>query len=184
MHFWLRLAAGIDRFSERVGVFVYWLTLLMTVLGAYNAIARYADRFSGMRLSSNMYIELQWYLYSIVFLLGAAYTLKRDSHVRVDVFYGRLSRRGKAWIDLVGTLVFLFPFCVLMLIVSWPAVVNSWAVMEMSPDPGGLPRYPIKSIIPLAFVLLMLQGASQLVKQIAILRNLDLDPGAEDGEGA
>lgn len=142
----------------------------MVLIGAYNALARYIDRFSGWGLSSNTYIELQWYLFSVLFLLGAAYTLKHDSHVRVDVFYGRLSARGKAWINLVGTLLFLFPFCVLMLVMSWSSVANSWAVWEMSPDPGGLPRYPIKTIIPIAFVLLILQGVSMLIHQIAILR--------------
>ena len=170
MQFWLRLASAIDRFSDRVGKFVYWLTLVMVLLGAYNALARYFDRYTGLSLSSNLYFELQWYLYSIVFLLGAAYTLKSDSHVRVDVFYGRLSERGKAWINVIGTLAFLIPFCILMLIVSWPAVQNSWAVLEMSPDPGGLPRYPIKSIIPLAFVFLILQGVSMLIRQIDIIR--------------
>ncbi len=171
MQFWLRIASLIDRMNEYIGRWVYWLTLAMVIIGAYNALARYFDRFSGWSLSSNTYIELQWYLFSIVFLLGAAYTLMHDSHVRVDVFYGRLSTRGKAWINLLGTILFLFPFCTLMLVMSWPSVMNSWAVMEISPDPGGLPRYPIKTIIPLAFVLLILQGVSMTIKQIEVIRN-------------
>ncbi len=170
MQSWLRIASWIDRLNERIGRWVYWLSLIMVLIGAYNALARYIDRFTGWGLSSNTYIELQWYLFSILFLLGAAYTLKHDSHVRVDVFYGRLSARGKAWINLTGTLLFLFPFCILMLVMSWSSVANSWAVWEMSPDPGGLPRYPIKTIIPIAFVLLILQGISMLVRQIAILK--------------
>ncbi len=170
MQLWLRIASHIDRLNERIGKLVYWLALVMVLIGAYNALARYIDRFTGWGMSSNTYIELQWYLFSVLFLLGAAYTLKHDKHVRVDVFYGRLSARGKAWINLLGTLLFLFPFCILMLVMSWPSVVNSWAVMEMSPDPGGLPRYPIKSIIPVAFVLLILQGISMTVRQVAILR--------------
>ena len=173
MRVWLLLSDWIDRINDYIGRFVYWLALIMVLIGAYNALARYIDRFSGWGLSSNTYIELQWYLFSILFLLGAAYTLKSDDHVRVDVFYGRLSRRGKAWINLIGTIAFLFPFCILMLVMSWSSVANSWAVMEMSPDPGGLPRYPIKTIIPIAFVLLILQGISMLVRQIAILRNWD-----------
>ncbi len=164
------VASSIDQFNERVGKVVYWLTLIMVMIGAYNAIARYFDRYTGWGLSSNTYIELQWYLFSLVFLLGAAYTLKRDSHVRVDVLYGRLSRKGKAWVNLLGTVLFLFPFCILMIIVSWSSVTNSWAVMEMSPDPGGLPRYPIKTMIPIAFLLLILQGISMLLNQIIILR--------------
>ena len=178
MQTWIRISDWIDRFNDRIGRFVYWLALVMVVIGAYNAVARYIDRFTGWSLSSNTYIELQWYLFSILFLLGAAYTLKHDAHVRVDVFYGRLSRRGKAWINLIGTLVFLFPFCILMLVMSWPSVANSWAVMEMSPDPGGLPRYPIKTIIPIAFVLLILQGLSMLVRQIVILK----EPQGGDAE--
>lgn len=170
MQSWLRLASWIDRLNDQIGRWVYWLSLIMVLMGAYNALARYIDRFTGWGLSSNTYIELQWYLFSILFLLGAAYTLKHDSHVRVDVFYGRLSARGKAWINLLGTLLFLFPFCILMLVMSWSSVANSWAVWEMSPDPGGLPRYPIKTIIPIAFVLLILQGISMVVHQIAILK--------------
>lgn len=169
MQLWLRVASWIDHINDWIGRGVYWLTLLMVLLGAYNAVARYVDRYTGGGLSSNTYIELQWYLFSIVFLLGAAYTLRHDGHVRVDVFYGRLSDRGKAWINIIGTVLFLFPFCILMLVMSWPFVANSWDVMEMSPDPGGLPRYPIKSIIPVAFVLLMLQGISMLIRQVSIL---------------
>ena len=176
-----RVASSIDLFNERVGKVVYWLTLMMVMIGAYNAMARYFDRYTGWGLSSNTYIELQWYLFSLVFLLGAAYTLKRDSHVRVDVLYGRLSSRNKAWINLLGTILFLFPFCILMIIVSWPSVQNSWAVMEMSPDPGGLPRYPIKTMIPIAFVLLILQGISMLFNQIIILQETSL---ATDQSGA
>jgi len=179
MDFWLRLADRIDRFSERTGRAVYWLTLAAVIIGAFNATARYLDRYTGLALSSNTYIELQWYMFGLIFLLGAAYTLKRDGHVRVDVLYGRLSRKGRAWINTIGTILFLFPFCVLMVRVSWPSVSNSWAVMEMSPDPGGLPRYPIKTIIPVAFILLMLQGVSLLVREIAVL----LGYGAAVDEG-
>lgn len=170
MRFWLRIASGIDRFSEWTGRAVYWLTLAMVFVGAFNAIARYLDRYVGLGLSSNTYIELQWYMFSLVFLLGAAYTLRHDAHVRVDVLYGRLSRRGRAWVDLLGTVLLLIPFCLLVLWTSWPTVHNAWAVREMSPDPGGLPRYPIKTVIPLAFLLLLVQGVSMLIKQIAVLK--------------
>lgn len=170
MRFWVRLADGIDGLNERIGRFTYWLVLLMVLVGAYNALARYMDRYTGLGLSSNSYIELQWYLFSIVFLLGAAYALKHEAHVRVDVLYGRLGPRGQAWINIAGTVLFLIPFCLLMIVVSWPAVMNSWRVLEMSPDPGGLPRYPIKTIIPIAFVLLILQGVSMLVRQVVVLR--------------
>lgn len=175
MQRWLRLARGIDRFSERTGRFVYWLTLVMVLIGSYNAIARFTDRYTGLGLSSNTWLELQWYLFSLVFLLGAAYGLRHDVHVRVDVVYESLSERGRAWINLLGTALFLIPFSVLMLVTSWPMVRNSWAVWEQSSDPGGLARYPIKTIIPLAFVLLIVQGVSLAVKQIAILRDHEHD---------
>jgi len=171
---WLYWARRIDHFSEWSGRVLYWLTLGMVGIGAFNAIARYLDRYTGLGLSSNMWIELQWYLFSLVFLLGAAYTLKDDAHVRVDVLYTQLSRKGKAWVNLLGTVLFLMPFCAVILWMSIPFVSNSWAILEMSPDPGGLPRYPIKTVIPLALVLLMVQGASILIREVAVLRGADL----------
>lgn len=170
MQRWLRLARSIDALTERIGRLVYWLTLGMVLLGSYNAIARYTDRYTGLGLSSNTWLELQWYLFSLVFLLGAAYGLKHDVHVRVDVVYESLSKRGRAWINLLGTALFLFPFSLLMLVMSWPMVRNTWAVLEQSPDPGGLPRYPIKALVPVAFVLLFLQGVAQAIKAVATLR--------------
>lgn len=172
MQRWLRLAYGIDRVNEGIGRGVYWLTLVMVLIGALNAVIRYFDRYMGIGISSNLFFELQWYLFTVVFLVGSAYALKHNAHVRVDVFYGRLSVRGKAWINLLGTVLFLIPFCVLMIWMSWPAVMSSWALREMSPDPGGLPRYPIKTVLPLAFVLLLVQGMSLLIKQVAILRGV------------
>lgn len=179
MHTLLRIAHRIDQTNEWIGRVVYWLTLVMVGVGAYNALVRYLDRFTGLGLSSNTYIELQWYMYSLIFLLGAAYTLKHNAHVRVDVLFMRLTPRGRAWVNLGGALLFLLPFCILVIWTSWPTVHNSWAVLEVSPDPGGLPRYPIKTIIPIAFVLLFLQGVSLAIKQIAFLR----DPAAEDIPG-
>ena len=190
MQRWLRLADAVDRLNERLGRGLYWLTLVMVVVGSYNALMRYLARFVqidpaeagffgrvlrevgevALKLGSNLFIELQWYLFSLVFLLGAAYTLKHNAHVRVDVLYARLSERGQAWIDLLGTVLFLLPFCVLMLWASWPVVEDSWARLEGSPDPGGLPRYPLLTALPIAFILLMLQGGALLVRQVALLR--------------
>lgn len=166
---WIRVSRAIDRISEGIGALIGWLTLAMILIGAYNAVVRYGGRFVGWKLSSNAYIELQWYLFSLIFLLGASYALRRDVHVRVDVLYGRLRPRQKAWIDAVGTVLFLFPFCGAILWFSWPAIRNSWEVMEQSPDPGGLPRYPIKAVILIAFVLLAIQGIAELIKRIAFL---------------
>ena len=168
-----RAAQLVDRLNERIGKLVGWLVLAMILIGAFNALARYAGRWLGVNLSSNAYLEAQWYLFSLVFLLGAAYTLKHDGHVRVDVLYSRLSQRRRDWIDLVGTLVLLLPFSAFCLAVSWPAVYNSWAVLEGSPDPGGLPRYPLKTMILVAFVLLILQGLAQLVRLVSRVRSPD-----------
>lgn len=172
MRIWLLLSQAIDRLNEAIGRWVGWLTLAMVLIGAYNAVVRYLGGFLGRQLSSNAYLELQWYLFSLVFLLGASYTHQQGAHVRVDLIYGRLAERGRAWIDLVGTLVLMLPFTVVTLWLSWPSVRNSWAVREVSPDPGGLARYPIKSVILLAFVLLVLQGVSHAIKQVAILRGV------------
>lgn len=167
---WLRVAHTIDRISESVGRLVHWLALLMVLVGVWNAAVRYLGPAVGLNLSSNAYIELQWYMFSLLFLLAAAYTLKHDRHVRVDVLYVRCSARAQAWIDLLGTLVFLIPFSVLGIWMTWPAVRNSWRILEGSPDPGGLPRYPIKTVILVAFALLILQGAAEAMKRIAFLR--------------
>lgn len=173
MHILKRMAAAIDGLNDRIGAVIRWLALIMVLVGAFNALARYATRYTDVSLSSNAYLDLQWYFFSLIFLLGAAYGLNHDVHVRVDVMYERLSRKARAWIDLAGTVLFMLPFSLLMLYVSWPAVRNSWSIREVSPDPGGLPRYPIKAVILVGFVLLVLQGFSQIVKQVEILRGGD-----------
>ncbi len=183
-----RAADAIDRLNEWVGRGIQWFALLMVLIGAFNAVARYATKYTSSTLTSNALIDLQWYLFSLIFLLGAAYGLKHDVHVRVDVLYSKLSDRGRAWIDLCGSVLFLLPFCVLMLYTSWPAVRNSWAIHETSPDPGGLPRYPLKAVILVSFVLLFLQGLSRIVEAAAVLRgespeDAGLDTDHHRGEG-
>jgi TRAP-type mannitol/chloroaromatic compound transport system permease small subunit len=150
-------------------VVVGWLTLAMVLLGAFNAVARYLDRDFDLGLSSNAQIELQWYLFGIIFLLGGVYALRRGAHVRVDVLYNLLSVRARAWLDLGGTVLFLIPLAIFALWVSWPAVHNSWLIREQSPDPGGLPRYPIKVVILVAFALLLVQAGSEVIKQLAVI---------------
>lgn len=172
MRLLLRASRAIDALSRIVGRCVAWLTLAMVLLGAFNALARYFDRAAGGGLSSNAYVELQWYLFSLVFLLGAPYALRADAHVRVDVLYGRLGPRGQAWIDLVGGLLLLIPFCCFALVVSWPAVRDAWSVREVSPDPGGLVRWPIKMAVLVSFGLLLLQGLSETVKRAALLSGI------------
>ncbi len=177
----LSLSATIDRASDATGRFVRWLTLAMVVIGSANALFRYLGRFIGVNLSSNTYLEAQWYLFSLIFLLAAPYTFRHDAHVRVDVLYGRLSNTGRAWINLAGGVCFLIPFCVLMIWLSWSWVANSWKVMEMSPDPGGLPRYPLKTVIPITFGLLILQGFSEITKAIATIRGTQNGPTPDAG---
>ncbi len=141
----------------------------MVIIGTWNVIGRYLGRITGTELSSNSFIESQWYIFDLVFFLGAAYVLQHDEHVRVDIFYSQFSPKRKALINLLGTVLFLIPFCILVIIFSWGTIIDSWIDQEVSPDPGGLPRYPIKTLIPIAFILLIFQGISEAIKNVAIL---------------
>jgi TRAP-type mannitol/chloroaromatic compound transport system permease small subunit len=176
----LRLARGIDRLTGRIGRVVSWLTVLTVLVAAGNALARYLGRFAGVRLSSNLWLELQWYLFSVVFLFAIAWAVERDAHVRVDVLSTRLAPRARAWIDLCGHLLLLFPFTLFLLWATLPSVRASWAVREGSPDPGGLLRYPLKAMVPVALGLVLLQGVSQVIKDLARLRGrlAVAEPGA------
>ncbi len=176
----IRYADAVDRLNGWIGGLSRWLIVVMVGIGAYNAVARYATRDLGVNLASNSLNELQWYLFSVVFLLGAAYCLKEDVHVRVDVLYERLSPKGRGWIDLLGSVLFLLPFSVLMIQVSIPAVRNSWRILETSPDPGGLPRYPLKSLLIVAFALLFLQGLAQIVRAVERIRGTGDEPPRHD----
>lgn len=164
MRLLLALSRAIDALSEAVGRLVVWLVLLVALLSAGNAVMRYAFNYS-----SNAYLEAQWYMFSLIFLLGGAYALKHNAHVRIDLLFGRLSRRAQAWIDLLGTLLFLIPMSLGVIYLAWPWFLNSFAAKEVSPDVGGLPRWPIKLMVPVGFALLLLQGLSELIKRIAFL---------------
>jgi TRAP-type mannitol/chloroaromatic compound transport system permease small subunit len=177
-----RLIALIDGLNDKIGVIIRWMALVMVLIGAIGAVLRYFSRGLGLALNLTPAIEAQWYLFSVIFLMGAAYGLHHDVHVRVDVMYERLSARARAWIDLAGTLLFLIPFSVLMLYVSFPAVRASFQVREVSPDPGGLPRYPIKALILVSFVLLLLQAVSQIVKQVDVIRGHAVDEFDHEAE--
>jgi TRAP-type mannitol/chloroaromatic compound transport system permease small subunit len=165
----LALARAIDALNERVGRLVLWAVGAVTLVSAGNAVARYA-----LGLSSNAWLEIQWYLFAGIFLLGAGYTLKHNGHVRIDIFYSRSSPRTQAWIDLAGGLLFLLPLALLMLWLSWPGFAESWRSGETSPDAGGLVRWPVRLLIPLGFGLLALQAIAEIVKRVAFLRGLDL----------
>ena len=165
MEFWSKLSAGIDRINQLLGKAAGIMILLSCVVSAVNALLRY-----GLDISNNWPLELQWYLFSAAVMLGAAYTLKRNEHVRVDLIYSRLSDRGRIWVDLFGLLFFLMPACILFAWLSWTTLFYpSWLVMEHSMNSGGLARYPIKFVVPLGFLMLSLQGASEIIKRIGAL---------------
>jgi TRAP-type mannitol/chloroaromatic compound transport system permease small subunit len=176
----LPIAQKIDALNEMIGKLMLWLVLITIGLGVWNALGRFIGRAIGQNLTSNGIIEGQWYLFDIFFLFGAAYTLKHNEHVRVDIFYHNWSPRRRAIADLAGTLVFLIPFCVLVIVASWQAIVQSWLIGEVSPDPGGLPRYPIKTAIIISCLLLILQGIAEIIKNWAKLTgHLPIDPAPE-----
>lgn len=160
----LAIARAIDALSERVGRLVIWLVLVATLISAGNALVRYA-----LGTSSNAWLEIQWYLFGAIFLLAAGYTLKHNGHVRIDIFYNRLGPRGQAWIDLAGGLLFLLPMAVLLAWLAWPIFLDSWITQEMSPDAGGLLRWPVKLMLPLGFVLLALQGVAEVIKRVGVI---------------
>ena len=176
MGFLLRLSRAIDALNERVGHLVYWLVLAAVVVSAGNATMRYL-----FDMSSNAWLELQWYLFSAVFLLAAGYTLLHNEHVRIDVVAGRLSPRGRAWVDLVGSVFFLLPMAIIIMVLSWPVLVESYQRNEVSSDAGGLLRWPVKLLIPLGFLLLSLQGISEIIKRIAFLLGRIPDPAERHG---
>jgi TRAP-type mannitol/chloroaromatic compound transport system permease small subunit len=160
----LALARLIDALTERVGRVVIWLVLTATLISAGNAMIRYT-----LGESSNAWLEIQWYLFGAMFLLGAGYTLKHNGHVRIDIFYNRFGPRGQAWIDLVGGLLFLMPMAMLLAWLAWPMFHEAWITQEMSPDAGGLLRWPVKLLLPLGFGLLALQGVAEVIKRIGVL---------------
>lgn len=175
----LRVSDAIDALNEWIGSKTAYIVMAMVAIGFVNVVARYVGRFIGTRLTSNVIIELQWYLFSIMFFLGFAYILKHNLNVRVDFWYANWSPQRRALIDLAGTLLFLIPFCILAIVVtfnpvmfSWGRLPNgNWGTWEMSPDPDGLPRAPIKSMIIVAFVLLLLQSIAQVIKYLAVVTN-------------
>lgn len=173
----LKLSRIIDTVSETVGRLSVWIVVLTIAVGFYNVAARYIGRFVGLQLSSNALIELQWYLFSVLFFLGFAYILKHSANVRVDFLYTNWGERRKALVDFLGTILFLIPFCIIGIYVtinpvllSWGRLPDgSWGTWEVSPDANGLPRAPIKTMIIVAFVLLLAQAISQAIKYFAIL---------------
>ena len=171
MKFFLAVSRLIDSLNERVGQAVGWLVLAVVLVSAGNAAVRYS-----LNLSSNAWLEIQWYLFSAVFLLGAGYTLKRNEHVRIDVVAGKLSKRAQAWADIFGALLFLLPMAVIIMVLSWPMFMQAYTGHEISSDAGGLIRWPVKLLIPAGFALLVLQGVSEIINRIAFLRGINAEP--------
>ncbi len=161
----LSISNAIDLLNQKLGGICNFLILAACVVSAANAMIRYAFGYS-----SNAWLELQWYMFAIVIMFGAAYTFKRNEHVRVEILYLMLSERGQLWLDLIGTVIFLIPSCLLLAYLSWPFFQQAYAVGEISSNAGGLVRWPIKFVIPAGFVMLALQGVSEAIKRVAALK--------------
>ena len=164
MRFLLAISRAIDAVNDRLGRLANWLVIAACLISAANAMSRYA-----FDLSSNAWLEIQWYLFAAMVMLGASYTLKMNEHVRVDIVYTHLSERGKEWLDLVGTAVFLVPSMLVIAYYSWPFFMQSWAINEISGNAGGLLRWPVKLLVPLGFFLVAMQGISEIIKRAASL---------------
>ncbi len=173
----LSVSRIIDWLSERIGHAFYWLVLVTVLISAANAVVRKA-----FNVSSNSFLEIQWYLFSAIFLFLAGYTLLRNDHVRIDVIAGRLSKKAQAWIDIVGTVFFLFPMAFLLMWLAWPVFVDAYERHEISTNAGGLIIWPARLLVPIGFLLLLVQGVSELIKRIAFLRGLIPDPSEKHHE--
>ena len=173
----LSLSRAIDKLNERVGLTVSWLVLAAVLISAANAIVRKA-----FNVSSNSFLEIQWYLFSVVFLFCAGYTLLRNQHVRIDVIAGRLSPQAQAWIDILGTIFFLMPMAITIMWLSWPVFVQAYQRGEVSTNAGGLLIWPARLLVPIGFFLLVIQGFSELIKRVAFLKGLIPDPAQKQHE--
>lgn len=171
MNAMLKLSALIDGTNDRIGRGIIWLILAAVLISSGNAIVR--KIFS---TSSNALLEIQWYLFATVFMLGAGYTFLKNAHVRIDFISNHLSARARNWIDILGIVIFLAPLCLILIKLSWPLFANAWNSGEMSQNAGGLIRWPMYLLIPLGMSLLLLQGISELIKRIAFLRGALGDP--------
>ncbi len=167
MKFLLSLSQRIDSLSRAAAVVAIWLVLICALVSAGNAVSRYT-----FDLSSNAWLELQWYMFGATVLLGAPRLLCTNGHIRVDLFYAKLNDRQRTWLDLAGLIVFLLPFAYFMVVYSWPWFVESWVQQEISANAGGLIRWPVKLLLPVGFGLLILQGLSEIIKRVAALRGL------------
>ena len=171
----LGLSRAIDALNETVGRLSYWLILAAVLISTGNAVVRYS-----INMSSNAWLEIQWYLFSFVFLFCAGYTLLHNQHVRIDILTGFLSARGRAWVDIFGTVFFLLPMAIAIMWLSWPVFVDAYRSHEVSTNAGGLLIWPGRLMVPAGFLLLVLQGISELIKRVAFLLGLIPDPSEKD----
>jgi len=178
LNFLLRVSRFIDFLNEKIGTTTYWLVLASVVVSSGNAVVRYV-----FDTSSNGWLEIQWYLYSGFFLVGAGYTLLRNEHVRIDIIVSRLAPRTRAWIDLLGGIFFLLPMATIIMWLAWPVFTDSYALTEYSPNAGGLLRWPVKLMIPVGFFLLAIQGVSEIIKRAAFLMGRIPDPTPRHAHG-
>jgi TRAP-type mannitol/chloroaromatic compound transport system permease small subunit len=176
MPFLLSLSKRIDNISEFIGRWVAWLVLLAVLISAGNAAMRKA-----FNLSSNGFLEIQWYLFAAVFLLASGYTLMRQEHVKIDVVSGHFSKRTQIWIDIVGICIFLLPFTFMIIKLAMPLVINAYITQEVSSNAGGLIRWPVFALLPTGMLLLAMQAISELIKRIAFLQGLIPDPSKKMG---
>ena len=176
MSFLLSLSRLIDALTERIGKLAMWFILATTMISAGNAIVRKI-----FDTSSNAFLEIQWYLFAAVFMLGSGYAFLRNAHVRIDFISSKFSARGRNWVDVIGILVFVFPLCYMMATLGWPLFVNAYESGEMSSNAGGLIRWPVYALIPAGFALLALQSLSELIKRIAFLTGNGPDVLAHEG---
>jgi TRAP-type mannitol/chloroaromatic compound transport system permease small subunit len=167
----LAFSRVVDWVTDKIGKGMYWMVLLAVLISSGNAVVRY-----GLNQSSNAWLEMQWYLFSAVFLICSAYTLLNNQHIRIDIVSSRMTQTSRNWIDIIGTLFFLIPLCVLMLYEGWPYFLDTWYSGEVSTNAGGLIRWPARLLIVLGFGLLLIQALSELIKRVAVMLGRIPDP--------
>ncbi len=176
MSFLLQVSRLIDSLTGLIGKLAMWLILATTLISAGNAIVRKV-----FDTSSNAFLEIQWYMFAAVFMLGSGYAFLRNAHVRIDFISSKFSARGRNWVDIGGIVLFVFPLCYMMIVLAWPLFANAWTSGEMSSNAGGLIRWPVYALIPAGFALLALQSVSELIKRVAFLTGTGPDVLAHDG---
>ena len=167
----LKFSRLIDALTVRIGKAAFWLVLVVVLVSAANAIMRYTIHYS-----SNAFLEIQWYLFGLIFLSCSGYTLLRNEHVRIDLISSKFSKRGQVWIDIFGILFFLMPMAIVIMLLSWPVFMHAFESQEMSNSAGGLIVWPARLMIPVGFLLLILQAISELIKRVGFLMGMCANP--------